>query len=421
MKLRNVQQVASWRLCIGCGACAYVCPEKNITLIDVVDDGIRPFLDLQGCESCDECIKVCPGYETEHRSFNAVPGLIPKLKKSWGPVVEIWEGYAADSEIHFHGSSGGLCTAIAQYCLEKKGMYGVLHTGADKNIPWKNSTHLSCNSLELIERTGSRYAPASPCDGLTKIEYAPSYCVFIGKPCDVTGLRKAQALRPKLAGKIGLAIGFFCAGTPSTQGTLDFFKSYNVKPKDVAEFRYRGEGWPGMATIKFKEKKPSIEVSYKDSWGFVQRYRPFRCYLCPDLTAEFADISFGDPWYREIKEDDPGRSLILVRTDKGRKIFHEAMDAGYVISERVDIDKLYQSQKNLLTKRQAIWGRLLAMKALGIPTPKLEGFHLFENWLDLPNREKVRSIFGTARRVIQRKYYRPSNYIRDCSQEKKLP
>ena len=162
-----------------------------------------------------------------------------------------------------------------------------------------------------------------------------------------------------------------------------------------------------MATAIMKETAvTAMEITYMDSWGFIQKYRPLRCYLCPDLTAEFADISVGDPWYREIKGDEPGRSLILVRTEKGRDILHQAIAKGYVTAEKASPEIIYRSQKNLLGKRQTIWGRLLAMKLMGIPTPKLEGFHLFENWMDLSLEEKVRSVAGTLKRIIQRKYYK---------------
>jgi coenzyme F420 hydrogenase subunit beta len=166
-----------------------------------------------------------------------------------------------------------------------------------------------------------------------------------------------------------------------------------------------------MATVRFKNSnRPNLKATYNDSWGFVQEYRPFRCYLCPDLAAEFADISVGDPWYREAGEDEPGRSLILIRTERGRKIFQRAMKQNYVTAEPVDSNVIYRSQKNLLRKRQSIWGRLLAMKLLGIPRPELNGFHLFENWLDIPIKEKVKSIFGTARRIIQRNYFKAVKY-----------
>src|SRR4030042_1312754 len=133
----------------------------------------------------------------------------------------------------------------------------------------------------------------------------------------------------------------------------------------------------------------------------------FRCYLCPDATAELADILCGDPWYREKKEDELGYSLALVRTERGRKIIRGAMETGYVVLEKRDPEVLIQSQKGMLEKRRAIWGRLLAMKAFGIPALRYEGFYLHENWKKLPVKEKARTILGTARRIVHRGYHRP--------------
>jgi coenzyme F420 hydrogenase subunit beta len=45
----NVGQGAAWRLCIGCGACHFICPENNIKLYDVEQEGIRPFVDRDRC------------------------------------------------------------------------------------------------------------------------------------------------------------------------------------------------------------------------------------------------------------------------------------------------------------------------------------------------------------------------------------
>jgi coenzyme F420 hydrogenase subunit beta len=331
--------------------------------------------------------------------------------RHWGAVLEVWEGFAADPEIRFKGSSGGLCTALCAFCLKEGLAGGVLHIGADGEIPWRNKTYLSINREDLVRRSGSRYAPASPCDGLEKIEKSPESSVFVGKPCDVAGLRMAQVLHPALAKKTALALGFFCAGTPSTRATLDLLRKHNIDPETIAELRYRGMGWPGMAMVRREgESEPGFKMTYGDSWGFLQKYRPFRCYLCPDLTAEFADISVGDPWYRETLEDEPGRSLILLRTEKGREVFCRALDAGYIEAEKVNSHIIYKSQKNLLNKRQAIWGRLLAMRLLGIPRPSLYGFHLFSNWSDLSSKEKIKSVAGTAKRIVQRKYFRPLDY-----------
>jgi coenzyme F420 hydrogenase subunit beta len=411
LKISNVHDVAGCRLCLGCGACFSVCPEGKIRLVDVEDDGIRPFVEPDGCRSCGRCLEACPGIRAVSPGQGKINGTEGLVDKRWGPFIEIWEGYAADPEVRFQGSSGGLCTALSLFCIDRGIAGGVLHIGADPEKPWKNRTVRSAVREDLLARAGSRYAPASPCEGFREIEAAKKGSVFVGKPCDVAGLRMAQAVRPQLADKTKLAIGFFCAGTPSTKGTLDLFKKYGVDPEETSAFRYRGQGWPGMATAEFKNGvRLPLKLSYSDSWGFVQKYRPFRCYLCPDLTAESADISVGDPWYRGIGESEPGRSLILVRTEVGREIFQQARYLGYVIAESADPSIILRSQSSLLGKRQAIWGRLLAMRLLGIPRPRLEGYHLFDNWLSLPLGEKVKSILGTTRRIVQRNYFRPVRY-----------
>jgi coenzyme F420 hydrogenase subunit beta len=414
-RILNVTDVAAWRMCIGCGACAYACPERKIVLRDIEEDGIRPFLKDSDCGGCPDCLKVCPGLETSHEKEKSHSGSIRELQSGCGSVLELWEGHATDPRFRFEGSSGGAVSALAAFCLERCGAEGVMHIGASGTDSLRNQTFYSHSVEELLSRTGSRYSPASPCDSLETLEKGKGSGVFIGKPCDILGLRKSEHLRPTLRRKVVLAIGFFCAGTPSTKGTLDLIRKLEVVPGAVEELRYRGRGWPGMATVRLKGQADFHgRLTYMEAWGFLQKYRPYRCYLCPDGTGEFADLSCGDPWYREIREGEAGYSLVVVRNEKGKRILHEAMEAGYLTLKPVEPDVLIRSQENLLGKRQAIWGRLLALRAMGIPTPRLEGFELFENWLALPFANKIRSVVGTARRAIQRKYYRPLEFeIRD--------
>lgn len=417
LRLQDARQVAEWRLCVGCGACAYVCPEQNVTLVNIVDNGIRPILDSQKCKQCGDCIAVCPGYEAVQPSPDNQAETIQELKVSWGTVLEVWEGYATDPEIRFHGSSGGLASALALYCLENEGMHGVLHTAADENNPLLNKTVLSRNRADILARTGSRYSPSSPCSELNLIESAPSSCVFIGKPCDVAGLRKASSLRPALDRKVGLVIGIFCAGTPSTQGTIDLLERLRIPVDGVNALRYRGRGWPGRFSVQQQgDSGRQVSLTYKEAWGFLQAYRPYRCYLCPDATSELADISCGDPWHRDITEGESGYSLVLVRTKRGRQILLGAIDAGFVTLERPAPKILRLSQKDMPIKRGAVWGRLLTMRAFGIPTPKFGGYSLFHNWLAIPAKEKAKSILGTIIRVIIRKYYRKLTIIKKSNE-----
>jgi coenzyme F420 hydrogenase subunit beta len=406
---RSVADVVSWRLCLGCGACVSVCPNRALLLVDVQDDGLRPRTDRDKCAQCGQCIKVCPGINIETSCTETA--VMPELRRAWGPVLEIWEGYAADPEIRFLGSSGGVVTALSLYCIEKMRMQGVLHVGADGGNPLANVPVVSCDRPSLVKRTGSRYAPAAPCSGFELLNGgAGSQFVFAGKPCDVAAVRKWQALGGEACDRIAVAISIFCAGTPSTRGTLRMIEELGVAPGQVSELRYRGCGWPGRTVAKTNgdgNEHPSM--SYGEAWGeILSKHTQFRCRLCPDSTGESADLSCGDPWYREIEPDDPGRSLVLVRTAVGRKILHEAMNTGYVRLERVDAGVLPESQQSLLHRRQELWGRLTALRLLGVPVPRYGGFSLLANWRALPVTDKIRSVLGTIRRARQRGWSRPN-------------
>jgi coenzyme F420 hydrogenase subunit beta len=206
-----------------------------------------------------------------------------------------------------------------------------------------------------------------------------------------------------------LAISIFCAGTPATEGTYKILNSLDVKPEQTEELRYRGCGWPGATTVKIRgDNGHTRQMSYDESWGnILSHFGQYRCRICPDSTGEFADISCGDPWYRELKEDEQGWSLVVVRTKRGKEILHKAMKAGYVKLKRVGPDTIPRSQKALLVRRRHLWGRLLMMRMMGVPIPRYIGFFLLRSWLRLSLKDKLRSLAGTLKRIVLRGWMRP--------------
>lgn len=406
--INSIEDVVGRQLCTGCGACAYVEPARY-RMGDALEFGRRPFLRADPAAETHEALKVCPGAGLAHpENVRGNEGINPDLLDGWGPVYGVWEGFSADAAIRFAGSSGGAATALALYCIEKQGMAGVLHTAARTDAPYLNETVMSVSREQLLARTGSRYAPASPAEGLDQIENSASGCVFVGKPCDARAVQNACKLRPALDGKIGLVIAFFCAGTPSTKGVLDLLKANGVDdPAAVKDMRYRGNGWPGVWSVRFTNRQGEEQVrqmTYAESWGFLQKYRQWRCYICPDHTGEFADIAVGDPWYREVQPGEAGKSLIVARTKRGLEIIKAAQDAGYLILERNAPDLLPRSQPNLLATRGALWARLKVLRLLGAAVPEYSGFSLFKFWLgNLGLREKLQSVMGTGKRVFAKR------------------
>jgi coenzyme F420 hydrogenase subunit beta len=406
-RIRTIADVARWRMCCGCGLCEAVCPNGAVRLVDVEDQGLRPATDPAKCQQCGRCLQVCPGLGLSVEA--AVDGALAELAPDWGPVLEVWEGHACDPRIRLQASSGGAATALSLFCIEKKGFGGVLHIGPASGDPLLNVAAVSRDREQLMKKVGSRYAPAAPCAGLTMLNASEAPYVFAGKPCDVAAIGKWRRSEFGREGLIGLTLSIFCAGTPSTRGSEKILEALGTRREDVAEFRYRGFGWPGEATAVLK--RPAGEerrMTYARAWGeILTGYVCLRCRLCPDATGQFADLSCGDPWYRRPDGNDPGRSLVLVRTERGRAILHEAMQAGYLQLEQVSPTVLPASQLSLLEKRRQLWGRLTAMSLMRVPTPRYGGFPLFLNWMGLSWLQKMRSLLGTARRVMTRQLGKP--------------
>lgn len=199
-------------------------------------------------------------------------------------------------------------------------------------------------------------------------------------------------------------MAFFCAGTPSTNGTLELLKSLGVpNVDDLCELRYRGNGWPGDFVAKTREDGSTYSCNYDHSWRDVlSKHVQWRCKLCLDHTGEFADIAVGDPWYRPIEEGEDGSSLVVARTSIGKQSVEAAIAAGFLAASRVDPSLLPKSQPNLLRNRGEVWGRLLGARLVGTRTPNYQGLPSFNHWLsEVPLSRKLRSILGSMRRCMR--------------------
>ena len=259
--IHNVKDVVDWRMCLGCGACAYICPEDRVQLRDYLEEGIRPVVEAGDCSECSACVDVCPAVRSDFRVSDE-PG-----SEAWGPILEMWEGHANDAEIRFKGSSGGVLTAVGAYCVEVLGMAGVLHIGQDAEDPVRNRTRFSRSREEMLAASGSRYSPASVCNGLGLVEQAKAPCVVMGKPAEISAVSNARRFRPKLDERIGLTLSFFCAESPATGGTMALLEKMRVSPTSLSDLRYRGLGWPGhFAPTLRGNSAPCAQMTYEESW-----------------------------------------------------------------------------------------------------------------------------------------------------------
>lgn len=407
----DFKRLADPRLCLGCGACAYICSKDEVSMVDIDEVGIRPQIsDDISSESLSEAMLACPTVSCDFgvlkRRDDYKPSVDKNTERNWGAITGIWEGYASDEEVRFKGSSGGALTAIAQYCLEVLNFHGVLHSGENPEDPIRNKTQFSHNREDLMALVGSRYSPASVCDGLGMVEAAPKPCVIIGKPVEIAATRNVMNLRPKLARNVGLTLSFFCAETPPTKATRNLLSHLNVDEDSLQSLRYRGHGWPGYFTTKNVGEEARSHWIYQQTWAFLQPFRPWPVRLWPDGAGELADISCGDPWYEEPDGKNPGFSLIVARTKLGREIIEGAIERGYLTAVKADAWKLEKSQAGLLSKKGSVWGRRLVHRVMCMPNTKFYDLDLFTHWRALPLGLKLRSIIGTFRRILARRLWK---------------
>lgn len=402
--LSTIESITQARLCMGCGMCAHLHPDQ-LRMVDVAGVGRRP-LPIVGVTTptVGAGVEACPGRELSHPrgSLHDAP-----FGGEWGPILGLYECWSTDSELRHRGSSGGVVSALAAHAVASGlAIGGALQVRASPTDPLRNETVLNRDYKDIVNSAGSRYSPASPCERLDLVESAEGPCVIVGKPCDIAATQRAAAVRPRLAEKIAVTLGIFCAGTPTTEATQDVIGLLGIDYHEVTKVDYRGEGWPGEFRVQTREGGHA-SMSYAESWGVLTKQRQWRCLICPDHTGEFADLSIGDPWYRPVLDGEPGRSLVVVRTERGRRLLESALSGGAIAGTVIPLERLPQSQPNLAATRGAVWGRVLTMRLLGMPVPRFRGLPALRLWWRLPWRAKLTSTLGTAKRVHARRLRRP--------------
>lgn len=404
-QIRSVGDVVARRLCIGCGACVQVLGEDVARMVDIPEKGLRPqLLRPLSDEEARRSLSVCPGLTVDGGSLTA-----PVADPAVGRALRVWVGHAADPEIRYHGSSGGVLSALSLYCLEQGRADYVAHTAMDSYSPWKNRSTVSHSRSDLLQRAGSRYAPSSPCDLFSTIESSSGKAVFVGKPCDIAALRLTERQKPQLADHVAVVLTFFCAGTPSSQGVYELaHEALGHDTDQISGLKFRGEGWPGEFRVSLKGNGGRSLYSYETSWGRLQATRGLRCHLCADGMGELADVSCGDAWHRYNGDGNPGLSIVVARTQRGLTLLEEAIEKGYLILDEVEPSEIVASQgsdSGIANRRRATWGRLLALRSLGVPAPRYVGFPLFSAWRELPVKKKLRSVIGTFVRVFRKRLF----------------
>lgn len=384
------------QLCTGCGLCKSI---KNTQFYKDEQGFSYPKLSDSIIEFCDG---VCPASGSGLNSLST--------SKIWGCNEEIDIGWSLDSTIRSKASSGGILTSLCIYLLENKMVGGIIQTKGDDKRPWQTETRISYTKKDVLECMGSRYAISQPLGNIKQIVKENEIYAFVGKPCDVTSLKMYLKEDAKLEKQIAYCFSFFCAGEPSENANINLIKELGCeKVEDCISLQYRGNGWPGFATIKDKYDN-TYSMTYDESWGkILGREIRKSCRFCIDGIGEMADISCGDMWY--LTEDNTpdfsenqGRNIVFARSNSGKNLLKEAAKNKKIyIEKQENIDSLKYIQKYQFERKATMADMIRALKIFHKIFPAYNMRKLKHYAKNISLRFRLKRFLGTCKRCINNK------------------
>lgn len=249
-------------------------------------------------------------------------------------VLNTYAAYAQSQELKMSSSSGAIFSLLAESVLNQDGVvYGVAMskdcTAAEFiRVDDRNDLPKLRGSKYLQAKMGKTYQSVKA-DLQVGIEV-----LFSGSGCQVNGLKAFLGKEYKNL----FCLDVICHGVPSPALWRKYVehkeKEYGGKVVSV-NFRCKDESWMDFDMKEIDENQEQVYLS-KDKDLYMQMFlrdyclRP-SCYACEARKVRCSDITIADFWgidnVAPEMNDGKGTSLVLVRTEKGKKIFNQIADS----------------------------------------------------------------------------------------------
>lgn len=396
--MSKIKKVINNNFCLGCGLCESICPSYKM---EMHSNGFYyPQIPVDRKKGKEAIMgRVCPSVNVSAPNGNDL---------IWGNVKATYLGWANDTNVRKNSSSGGIVASLAIYMLDSGIIDGFIHVKQDEENLLENKLTVSKTREDVIKASGSRYAPSLFLNNIIQLlEKDESKYAFAGKPCDIIAIKNLQKEYPQYRNRIVLFMAIFCGGVPSLNATKKLLCANDFH--QLQSLRYRGDGWPGFFTAKFKDGN-EVKKSYNESWGNVLgHYVMFRCKICPDTIGLSADLTIGDGWktkdgYPDFAESD-GRSFVLVRTNVGKEYLQAAFEQQIVKLEELPLNQIKSMQPSQYKLRFIKFYRLLPFFIAYPGFLNFKGLNLFKLGIRSNVKTSWREFKGTLKRFNKRNKY----------------
>lgn len=303
--------------CCGCSACFNACPVGAIAMEADSEGFLYPVVDDEKCIHCGKCKKACPSLNVSYKN-DRNPACYAMM---------------AQDEVRKVSASGGMFTILADAVFEKGGVV----CGAAYDSDWTVRHILISDPGEMYRLRSSKYVQSDCGEIYREVKdqlKKKRPVLFSGCPCQIAGLYSYLGGDDENLWTVDL----ICHGVPSPKVFRKYLQEeYLDKGKTIEKIDFRDKdvfGWSTEMNVYFQDGSRHVERCGKDPY-----YRAFlpclsmrpACPQCKYTTLpRQADISIGDFWgigkYEPELNDQKGTSLVLVNSEKGRKIFEEQKD-----------------------------------------------------------------------------------------------
>lgn len=351
-------QLALKKDCVGCTACAAVCPKHCIEIYKDPDGFAYPrFTALTVCADCRLCESVCP----------IVAFSKPTQRKSTA-----YAAYSANDSLRFESTSGGIFSELALRILRMGGaVYGARYTD-DFKIAYCRVE----NEDELALLRGAKYAEAELGDTFADVKRqleSGRAVLFSGTPCRVFALR--SFLRRDY--DTLFLVDFVCHSIPSPTAFEKYIEyraatdAPGIMPKRI-ELRSKSTGWSRFSYSSIFEygdgtvyRKNGLDDPYIKLFLSGGISRP-SCASCRFKGySRVSDITLGDFWgiwdIAPEMDDNGGTSVVLVHSEKGHRMWDE-LDG--IVTREVTVTQTSRKNMAMLEALHPLHNRKAVMRKI---------------------------------------------------------
>ena len=363
MKSIVISDTVEHDLCIGCGVCAAVCPDKILEMRFNRFGEYNPFEIADCTKECGLCLKVCPftdGTPDEDAIGQLLFGEVPDIqhRSETGYFLEAFVGHSQIDGHRERGSSGGMATWLLQTLLASKKVDAVVCVTSNPDPGKLFRFAVFATAEEVRAASGSAYYPVELSEVLVYIIEHPGRYAVIGLPCFVKAIRLAQLRNRNLRERIVVVLGLVCGQLKSKHYTayLAALAGLESAPTQV-HFRGKDPAQPA-GNFYFScraqngvERRLYWNSGVSEAWH-NRWFTPMACNYCDDIFAEGADVTFMDAWLPEYSGDSRGTNLAIVRSPQIRDVMRAGCDSGALIGSDISIDEVISSQAGVIAKKR---------------------------------------------------------------------